>query len=509
MRGVWLQKLWGALVLIFRRPPPIVRTAPPSPPPPPALEPEPSPVVSAPPPVVDVVPALAMDIPPPPALEGNRHQRRVYERARRKHDKFVVPQGPQPIKQIREQPPTKPRIKPEVKTEGTEPLDDPNDQIIRDEWLQGDGQGDVLYEETELYGEFNFRDTILDQLDRYWVYLERMKKHDPMAYGFYRQLGATIVPYAATGSMSDKPQEIKRIEDVEQYKREISLSPWFKQHWPSFGCCAYSANPRDEAVETKRLPTGGYIWSPKFIYFKRVKHHDWMVQPVHGGKCYVMTIWWDRVARVERTQYKHGVPQEYAVHVSDDGERIRVLKTRQYSDNKVGAWWDWKVPLDSKDWARQYGVSWQMHIAHSFCGAAQDVEYASFSMLRIEVSKNDLTAVFGLSPRRTAYFFQDRDITLTEAGVKQRIFHMVRPYVDKRGVAHPMHFRGLREFTWAGYQVRITVPGRDHVPVIEFDVPSTYERKRGVKYLHEPAVAAIIKDIVHNRPVSIRGRTSK
>lgn len=434
-----------------------------------------------------------MDI-PPPAAEGNRHQRRAYERARRKHDRFVTPQGPQPVKQARE-PSPRPRKRPEPKPEPAE-VDDGN-LLVVDEWLEGDGEK-VLYEEAELYGEFNFRDSILDQLDRYWVYLERMKRHDPMAYGFYRQLGATLVPYSATGTVTDKAKPIKKIEDIEAYKKQIQLSPWFRQHWPAFGCCAYGANPRDEAAEKQKLE-GGWLTVPKFMYFRRVDRHDWTVQPVRGGKNYKVTIWWDRVSRADRSLMKWGRPEEFAVNISDNGKHIRVLKTRQKNHDEIGPWWHWGIPGYSKDWARQHGVDGQTHLAHVFCSAVQDVEYAAYSMLRVEVSKDSLAAVFGLSPRRTAYFFQDRDITLTEAGVKKRIFHMVRPYVDKRGVAHPMHFRGLREFSWAGYQVRITVPGRDHVSLLECDVSATYERKNK-KYLTEPQFAKKLKNIIHANP---------
>jgi hypothetical protein len=33
-----------------------------------------------------------------------------------------------------------------------------------------------------------------------------------------------------------------------------------------------------------------------------------------------------------------------------------------------------------------------------------------------------------------------------------------------------MHFRGVRRFTWAGYKVKITVPGKDHPMLEEVDI---------------------------------------
>jgi len=304
--------------------------------------------------------------------------------------------------------------------------------------LAGDGE-QVLYEEAEFYGEFNFRDTILDQLDRYWVYIERMKRHDPDAYGFYRQLGATLVPYMATGSYSDKPHDIEKIKDIDSYKNEIRLSPWFKRTWPAFGCCAFGVNPRDEAAEMVKLKSGYYQARPKFLYFRRVRDMPWTVQPVRGGKLYMLTVWWDRVEKCERIRYKWGRPQEFPVQISDDGERIKVLKTRRDGDgDKVRPWWDWQFPHEYKEWSKHYGLDAQTHLSHVFTDAVRDVERSAYSMLRVEVTKGDLTAVFGLSPHRTPYFFRDRDIQLTESGKKRRIFHMVRPFIDRKGVAHPM-----------------------------------------------------------------------
>jgi hypothetical protein len=471
--------------------------------------------VESPPP--DLVPLLAMDITPPPqpppdeqqlnraARRKADHDRRKYEKARRKHDKFVEPQGPQPIKQERDAlPAAKPEPKPEL-VAVEDVLDDPNDRIIVDEWLEGDGE-EVLYEPAEFYGEFNFRDTILEQLDRYWVYLERMRRHDPGAYGFYKTLGATLVPYAATDTFSVTPHEPHKYkaEEIERYKAQIKLSSWFKQHWPAFGCCAFGTNPREEEREQKKLDSGYYMSCPKFLYFRRVMNMPWTVQPVRGGKLYMMTVWWDRVAGVERHRYKWGRPHEFPIQISDDGERIRILKTRTRSDGDVRPWWDWRIPYAYSNWSKQYGLDAQTFLGRLFTDTARDVELAAYSMLRVEVTKGDLTAVFGLNPHRTPYFFQDRDIELTESGRKRRVFHMVRPFVDKNGVAHPTQFRGLRDFRWAGYDVHISVPGRDHFipleiskPLIGFDMP------RPKDALSEPEVAKLIKQKMHEHATII------
>ena len=35
-----------------------------------------------------------------------------------------------------------------------------------------------------------------------------------------------------------------------------------------------------------------------------------------------------------------------------------------------------------------------------------------------------------------------------------------------------MHFRGLREFAWNGYDIRLTVPGLHHIPLTNMTVPT-------------------------------------
>jgi hypothetical protein len=421
-----------------------------------------------------------------------RRAKAAYERARRKHDKFVKPEGTEPIPIPITMRPDSPAPRKEVRTVAEpDQFDDPNDKLIVDEWLQGSGDK-VLFEGSEFYGEFNFRDTILDQLDRYWVYLDRMRKHDRDAYEFYKILGATLMPYSATHTWTTKPTEFKdkrTPEELEQYRREIELPPWFKTKWPAFGCVAFGINPVEEKIEITKNSKGWYQSTPKFMYFRKLKRSPWTVQPVVTGKVYSLTIWWDRPNDPKRP-WKWGRPQEFPIHISNDG-KLRVLKTRQRSSGKIGPWWDWRIPHDYDNWATQHGLDAQSHLTHMFCDCVKHVEFADFSMLRVEITKDDMHAIFGISPRRMAYFFQDRDIVLTAKGRKRRVFHFVRPHIRKDGAAVHAHFRGLKEFHWASYDVRITVPGRDHMLLSEFDVPVEFDpiKKKGQKYLTEGQTA--------------------
>jgi hypothetical protein len=90
-------------------------------------------------------------------------------------------------------------------------------------------------------------------------------------------------------------------------------------------------------------------------------------------------------------------------------------------------------------------------------------------MVRIAASKGNMTAVFTVSIKRMAYFFQDRDVVINERGHSKPVFHIVRAHVRKDGSTVPFHFRGLREFEWAGYKIKITVPFRDHQSLATWD----------------------------------------
>lgn len=428
---------------------------------------------------------------------ANRAMRRKLERARRRHDKFVQPKGaiPAPIVATARKETPKPlkREQPAELPPEPDEFDDPNDFLIADEWLEGDGGGDVLFEVQECFGEFNFRDTILDQLERYWVYLARMRKHDKDAYEFYKVMGATLVPYMATGTRRLVPEPFEKLskKGLAMYRSEIVLPPWFKKHWPSFGCIAYGTNPIDEASELAKDSEGHLHATPKFLYFRRVKSVPWMVQPVLGGHVYILTVWWDRPH--DRKANEHwGRPCEYPFHINDDGTRIRALKTRKHSNGNYGPWWDWQYP--DQGWSEQYGLDCQTHLTHIFTSVMGEIEATNYSTVRVEVTKGELTAVFGISPSRTSYFFQDRDIILAPNGCKRRIFHFVRPHIRKDGSAVRAHFRGLREFTWANYKVKITVPGLDHFIPMEFNPDMVWDSTASKEeMLTEGQVALILK----------------
>lgn len=446
----------------------------------------------------DLVPMLAMDIPPPPDAEPsvefpNRRARRAWERERRKRDRFVKPNGPTPISIPRGPSPRKP-IEPALP------------QASNNSFAM-EGDDGTVYAESEIYGLFNFRDTILDQLERYWIYLRRMKHNDPDSYAFYSTIGATIAPLAHWFLQDG----IRARENREKPDPLPKLSPWWREHRPAFGCVAYGISSMIEAQELnppealRDDPKYPALWVPKFLYFTKYSSPPPEVQPTSGGDVYRMTVWWDRPHDPKMAKkMKGGQQEEYAVFVDAKGEDVHVLpmlKTNMIPvrERKNGlAWFNvpqraWSIPRQYVQWAKRHNQDANTFLSRLFVDAAHSFEQLHYSMVRVAVKNGDLTAVFGVEVKRIPYFFQDRDITLTEGGVKRRIFHIVRAYERKDGRAVRFHFAGEKEFTWAGYQVKITVPARDHFDLAELDigVVDSFWMKKGErnKYLFEPEYA--------------------
>jgi hypothetical protein len=426
---------------------------------------------------------------------------------RRKYDKFVHPQGelPQPHQRPETQE-IEPRL-PRVDIIMEEESESDQEILIADSHHEGPKDELVLYKQTELYGEFNFRDTILQQLERYFVYVKRMKKHSPDDYEFYRQVGAHVLPYSATGA--DRRQSKEDKKDT----RPIVLSAWFHQHRPSFGCFVYGADletEKYELAETKKHSDKGMIlYVPKFMSYTKYAKAPPEIQPMSGGDTYKMTVWWDR-PHDPKSKMKYGSPQEFGIFISRDGKQIAALRMldtkwipiREKHKNHIFhiPQRAWHLPSDYEEWAKLHHENAQEFLARLFCDSVAHQEHAHYSMIRVAATKGDITAVFGVNIRRLAYFFQDRDIELNESGKRKQVFHMVRAYVRQDGTAVRFHFRGTRQFTWAGYDVLITVPGRDHLMLNEIDIGATDEywidEKEQKKFLRWPEVGKKLADAV-------------
>lgn len=464
--------------------------------------------------------------PSPVEAKTNRQQRRrlsALERARRKHDVFVEPKGTPPTPHVREK--TETEEKQPISAAEQKEIDDA--EIFFHEKHHRDLNGpDVLYRESEMYGEYNFRDTILEQLERYFVYLKRMKKSDPDAYGLYKEIGAQIVPYVGSGS--DYAARNKEKLHTETFKPHIELPPFFNKHRPSFGCFVFGADPEVEAYELRQTEImreqkgheHARNFVPKFMYFTKYKLPPPEIQPMTGGDTYRMTITWDRPHDPDKKFANHDpVSQEYAIFISADGSRLEILrmckfkhvevlvkKKRRDARGNIDFYHQipqrlWQIPHQYGDWAKDHGTNnTQSFLADIFCSCVKRLEYANYSMVRIAATKDNLTAVFGVNIHRMAYFFQDRDYVLNESGRRKPIFHIVRAHErhtkDGKTYYMPFGFRGEREFKWADYDITITVPARDHfmLPDLDIGVEDSFWRKRGQKMMDGAQIGKYLAD---------------
>jgi hypothetical protein len=320
-----------------------------------------------------------------------------------------------------------------------------------------------------LSGQFYFRDTILDQLDEYFVYAKRMKRADLDAYALYSKIGAIILPVS------------KHLKYPDEMGKPISaeeLSPWFRQTLPGFGAVAQSMSSRIEQIEDDKR-----ILYPRFTWFTKYERQSPKVQWTNIGVSYSCCVYWDkRLFKGERGKLDYGAPQEFPVVILPDGsvQVLRVLiNDRQIIHHKQGSHRGytsripqqrWGIFKDFIDWARDHHQDPQQFLSRIFINAANSFQEANSSMIRIAARKDGVTATFGIDPARTPYFFADRDETVTENGVKQRIFHMVRTHVRRNGSGVKMHFRGARRFRWKGYDVQIMVPVREHIDPAEMNI---------------------------------------
>jgi hypothetical protein len=82
-----------------------------------------------------------------------------------------------------------------------------------------------------------------------------------------------------------------------------------------------------------------------------------------------------------------------------------------------------------------------------------------------------LAALFSIDVIKTPEFFADREVEALDCnGHRKKIFHIVRTHGRASGGFVKTHFRGVRNFSWNGHAIEISVPYRDHFDMAEFDL---------------------------------------
>lgn len=307
-------------------------------------------------------------------------------------------------------------------------------------------------------GEFYFKESILDRLDCYFDAISHMRKHDRESYELYSKVGAHVMPPIFDGGSE--------------------LSPWFLQTRPSFGAIALVGKDFVDADVKQNVVT------PTFLCIRKYdrQYVPPQIERPHANEYpYVVTVFW-----IDRENRMKAAPTEFGIALDDNG-RVRVLRAkidrsvrcRSKRGPRKGIFTlhqsEWGIHPFFKSWAREHKSDVESWLVLQFKSVAATLEMANLSLTRVSVVRGIDTAVFGVSIKRMPYFFRDRDITISNAtGQRRRIFHIVRPHdrnlSDGRKSIVRLHFRGERSFRWNGYGVHVTVPGRHHRHLAEFDV---------------------------------------
>jgi hypothetical protein len=342
-----------------------------------------------------------------------------------------------------------------------------------------------------------FREAILDELGYYVKIATRIKRADPDAYDLYSRLGAHLVDHVW----------------FTRWDESRPVSRWWRQTRPSFGAIAFGTSSLDEEDNKEDR------YSPRFVYFQKYeKGHvpPGVERPFETGSHYSLTLYFHRPDR------KTGFPLTLHFFVAADGtvRPLRVLfadarqvqnrrgwfngKNRSYGLQKITTH-RWGLPPILLDWAQDQTERWGLteglvdpagYAVSVFLTAVRTWESVNLSTIRVEIHKPPIVALIGIDLLRTPYFFKDRDVVLNEAGNRRKIFHIVRTFRRADGKVVKTHFRGEREFKWNGYFVKITVPGRDHFPLGEFNlgVADVATLEPAVKTVGMAAFADLIRD---------------
>lgn len=341
--------------------------------------------------------------------------------------------------------------------------------------------------------DMGLKRSILDHLDDNTKIIGRMKAFFPTEYGLYSQIGAVIVPHEDPFL----PGRAKLAADP--------VSPWFLQTRPAFGAVV-TGNPHDET-----RPLGNSLY-PRLMHFLKIEHpkerrrHMFRgghvtVQPIAPtSDFYVFTLYFDErdwarlFSRKSREDwkmckfYERAFAIELPLEITKEND-VRPLKIKRdkyvkadkrssYSDvRRTIPLWDYPFSKEFVSVGCKSTLSPELYILSEVAFTLWSYEAANASMIQVRASKAGVCSLVNVNVEQTPSFFDDREEVWVD-GIKKRIFHIVRPHErqlgDKTALVH-LHFRGLRQFVWNGYQIEISVPGRDHLDFREFDVTAINE----------------------------------
>ncbi len=309
--------------------------------------------------------------------------------------------------------------------------------------------------DAEANGQWYLRRDLLDRLPEYKTLIKKLRKADPYAYKLYRKLGAVLVPPLARHK--DTISDCKLVSCVDNL--------------PTFGSVAMLYEDLGPKIKQDLD-----LISLKFVCFQKLKHVPAGVTP-SKGVVYCMSLYYAYAHSSKEAMSRFYI----AVHPDGTTTALKERHVEMQQLPKRGG----QVPHVSHQLPRclTQPISEYDHKPDDPQEAARQVfvryintYYQGSNGVRVAVSKGSLTAIFTIDMLRSPYFFSDRDPVVID-GIKKRIFHYVRPHVRTylTGATTNIrsHFRGLNKFSWLGYNVRITVPGKTALDILTF-TPDAY-----------------------------------
>lgn len=298
----------------------------------------------------------------------------------------------------------------------------------------------------EHYGSHYYLGDLLDQLDAVFQDLPKFKKSDPEAYKLYSKIGATV-----------------RSSDA---VLTTYLEPYIARELPTFGCMYMGCEPNDVDFAPMRF---AYI-------LKETRPINVQTTNATVYRCGLTFSLDDRVVAT-------------SFYVAVTGGSIKPLKVCRPTQHVVGKGtkqsffyrMEWKWPAALAELATKVDRDIEEYAGELFSVIA-NAAYERERGITVSVNRRGKKAVFSIDMLRAPYFFSDREKVTNENGRTKKIFHYVRgherTFADAKKKFVKGHWRGLRRFSWNGYDVRIGMPGLNDKSLSDINFASldpTYE----------------------------------
>lgn len=319
------------------------------------------------------------------------------------------------------------------------------------------------------YGSHYYLGDLLDRLDEAFIDLKKFRRLDPDAFDAYQRLGATVV--SSDGVFGGK------------------LEPYVAKQLPAFGCIHMGQGDTEEYFG---LRFGCFVKETRPIN----------VQAANAA-----------IYRVTVTYDVDGVPFGDQFFVCVSGTHVVALKQctpkmRKFGSNNAIRSKKPNTPVTRMEWGYagclernkdKFGGC--VHKAASFLFSyIANAANAREMGLTVRVRKGKLTAAFAIDLLRTPYFFSDREKVVNENGSTKKIIHHVKGHYrtlagGSKKFIKP-HFRGLREFQWNGYDVRVSMAGKHGAALSSFDLATADPMSESPDLLEFAEVAERLDEVM-------------